>query len=379
MALIGANNTPLMLVGHAGREGTTFLFSGYDAGNSAGVNYGITFVGHVYTEDGKPHTINTSGASSLGWLANAVSLSNAGTIIKVGLAAVDVDNGPPARAVNVGNAITFDVSRTMLGNSGQITANSWQEHAPDAGSKTIANGDLVAFAIQMTASAGGYVNIGAGQTSLWGTTFPPSRPCATLFGTSGFVRIPTYPNCVITFADGSKGFFAGGLVYSIPRTLATWNNASAVKEYGNFIQMPFAAQIAGIEAGSTISGDTDFVLYSDPLGTPVAVRSVSVDGNAVSIAGMTSGRFMFSSPYIAKANEPLAVVIKPGATDSTCYYLTVAHASHQKAHSLGSGAYAINRDTGAFAAQNSGKDRFGIGLLVSAVPHHARPSFSLGI
>lgn len=378
MALIGANNTPLMLVGHAGREGTTNLFTTQSGGIISALTSYAAFVGHIYTEDGGAHTINTTGASSLGWLSGTVNHPNAGSTFTVGLANVDTASGPPVRPVNVGNVITFDVGRTIAGGNGEITANAWQEHVPSTGSKTIANGDLVAFAVQETARVGSdAVTVALGQRTL--SEVPMARPSVTVFSSS-FTQVQAYPNCTITFADGSKGFFMGSLVYSIPRTLQTWSNASATKEYGNFIQMPFAAEIAGIEVTSTISGDTDFVLYSDPLGTPVAVRSVSVAASAVNNnTAPAPGYFMFSSPYRAKANEQLAAIIKPGASNSTCFYLSMANASHQKAHSLGSRAYAINRDTGAFVAQNSGRDRFAIGLLVSAVPHHARPSFSLGI
>lgn len=56
-----------------------------------------------------------------------------------------------------------------------------------------------------------------------------------------------------------------------------------------------------------------------------------------------------------------------------------AAASHQSSES-GSNSYAINRNTGAFAAQISQKDRFGIGLLVGAFDTGGGGgSFSAGI
>lgn len=46
-------------------------------------------------------------------------------------------------------------------------------------------------------------------------------------------------------------------------------------------------------------------------------------------------------------------------------YKTFASSAHQAAES-GSNGYAINRNTGAFASQNSNLDRYGIGILVGA-------------
>jgi hypothetical protein len=40
--------------------------------------------------------------------------------------------------------------------------------------------------------------------------------------------------------------------------------------------------------------------------------------------------------------------------------------NHQNSEPLGTSCYAINRNTGAFAAQNSNKDRYTIGLYIGA-------------
>jgi hypothetical protein len=47
-------------------------------------------------------------------------------------------------------------------------------------------------------------------------------------------------------------------------------------------------------------------------------------------------------------------------------YKTFADANHENSEWLGTDCYAVSRNTGAFAAQNSNKDRFAIGLLVGA-------------
>jgi hypothetical protein len=169
------------------------------------------------------------------------------------------------------------------------------------------------------------------------------------------------------YSDGKLGFFYGGIVFDAGLSTQTWNSGSATKEYGNFIQLPFPAKIYGIISASNHAGDADIILYSDPLGTPVAEKTVSVDLNTVLSAANRWAEFLFPAPYSATASQPLAAIVKPtSATNITNQYVTMNSSSHQKSLSCGTNGYAVNRASGAFAAQNSSKDRFNIGLLVGA-------------
>lgn len=376
MALVALDGMPLVAIGMASRQAVPILANlgsvVLDAANEACI-----MVGQVFTEDGASHTIDTTGSSSLGWRTGSVTFANGGTTVKVGIAAVDLVAGPPARASNVADVITFDLSKSLTGGGGGIAATSWQEHVPDAGSKTIANGDLVAFCVQMTARGGAdsiAASIAAGIAS-------NARPSVTSFVGGTYSNPSQLPNVVITFSDGTLGFMWGGSVASVGNNTQTWNNTSGIKEYGNFIQMPVSAKAYGIVFGTGPDGNTDAVLYSDPLGTPVAENTVSVDLNT--IAGVGTTRLfaaLFPAPFSMAANTPYAAILKPtSATSISLQYKTFNAAAHQKAESLGTNAYAINRDTGAFAAQNSSKDRFTIGLLVGAFDHPARPTYALGL
>jgi hypothetical protein len=175
------------------------------------------------------------------------------------------------------------------------------------------------------------------------------------------------PNAVITFSDGKLGFFFGGVITTTTGNLAYYNNTSSPKEYGNFLKLPFPAKIYGIVAGAAVEADTDFVLYSDPLGTPVAERTFSLRGPNVGSVDFTGSYTvaLFPTPYISAANQPLAVIAKPTTSGNVGMpYFIFANANHQKSLTGGMNGYAVNRSSGAFAAQNSGKDRFAIGLLV---------------
>lgn len=324
-------------------------------------NEAIIMAGQVFTEDGGSHAINTTGSSALGWRSAGVTFANGGTVAKVGLADLDLSAGPPGRAAHASNVISFDVSADFTGGAGGITANAWQESVPTTGAKTVANGDFLAFAVQLTARAGAdsvVVACGAPGSN-------PAMPYVTAFQSSSYTLLAQVPNAVITFSDGVRGYFYGGYVAST-HTNQGWNNGSATKEYGNLIRLPFPAKAYGLIARGAFSGDTDLVLYSDPLGTPAAEKTVSVDLNIVGTASDAPICVMFPSPFTLNANTPYGAIFKPtSVTSITAQYKTYGNAAHQTSESGGDG-YAINRASGAFAQQNSGLDRFGIGLLIGA-------------
>lgn len=376
MALVALDGTPLVMVGAAERGGVCSVVSltttTIDATNEAAI-----MVGRILTADQGSHTIDTTGSSSIGWRSSTLTFANAGTTVKVGLAAVDAAAGPPVRAANASDVITFDVSKSLTGGGGGITANAWQEHVPDTGTKTIANGDLVAMCIQMTARGGAdAVNIQCAEL-LSASTRRPSVTDFTGGSYSGTTRIP---NAVITFSDGVLGYFWGGYVATTGLSNTAWNNTSATKEHGNLLQFAYPQKVYGVVAWAAIGGDADLVLYSDPLGTPVAEKSVSIDLNAVAAATAGLYRELFPSPFVLKANTPYAIVFKPTtATNITAPLLILNSSAHQTAWNNGANGYAVNRNTGAFAAQNSSKDRYAIGLLVGAFEHGVSPTYALGI
>jgi hypothetical protein len=365
MSLVALDGTPLVAIGQPfipgsvlGLPGATSLLQ--DAAKEACIMHG-----HIITDDGGSHTIDTTGSSSLGWRAGAVTLANAGTTFKVGLAALDTANGPPARAANASDVITLDVSGSYT-SAAAPTANAWNQKVPDSGTKTIANGDLVAFCTQMTARGGADAVNTSNGTGVVGVP----RPGVTGFVGGSYADAGTPPNAVITFSDGHLGWFYGGAVFATASTGQSFNN-TGTNEYGNLFQLPFPVKIYGLYAACNVAGDTDFVLYSDPLGTPASAKSVSVDLNVISTSQARYSSYLFASPYTTTANKPVAAIVKPtSATSVQFVYKTYNAAAHQVTEMCGTNGYAVNRASGAFAAQNSSKDRFAIGLLVGAFQTH---------
>ncbi len=340
-----------------------------DAAKEASIVYG-----HVVTADGGSHTIDTSGSSSLQWRTAAVTFANAGTTVVVGLAAMDTSTGPPGRAVNSTDTITFDVSRSITGGGGGITANAWQTNVPTSGSKTIANGDYLAFAVQMTTRGGADSVIHAGtiQGNNW------HLPGATNYTGGSYATGQMSPSVIIVFSDGTLGWFYTAEVAS-SFTTRTFNSGSSPNEYGQLYSLPFPARISGVFGWIDPDADCDFVLYSDPLGTPSAQKTVSLDANTG--ATSTPRRFwaLFPSYYDVAANTPIAAVFKPGASNISAYLKTLGSATHRVTDSSGTSSYGVSRSSGAFADANSSLDHYYIGLLLSGFEHGVWPTYAVGM
>jgi hypothetical protein len=364
MTLQAITGMPIIAVGHANRLGSNAMASALTNNAIAATNDAVMMIGKVHWEDGGSHTIDTTGSSSIQWRTGTATFANAGTTVKVGVSAVDATNGPPVRAVNSSNLITFDVAAVFTGGGGGITASAWQTSVPTTGSKTIANGDLVAVSMQMTVKAGSdSVNVSA--TNMQISSMQPTL--STITFTSSYSNTLAVPNCVLVASDGTRGYIFGGFIAS-SLTSQSWSNTSAKVEYGNILRFPFPTRAYGIIGGGNLAVDTNLILYGTPLGTPSALATIAAKAVQVGQQASTNDfRSMFASPVDLSANTDYGIIAAPqSASNTTMIYKSYNDANHQNSDWLGTDCYAINRASGAFASQNSNKDRFAIGLLVGA-------------
>ncbi len=369
MSLVSLGGMPLLMLGIAGRQGAV-TFPSLSSAVLDAVNEALIGYGQLYWADGGTHTVDTTGSSSIGYRITSGSgyvMADAGTTIKVGIAAVDTTAAIPARAVNVADVITFDVFRSSAGNSGDFATSTWNRFVPTSGTKTIVHGDLIAIAVQMTARGG----VDVFNAQYCSAEYTPASPAVTTFVGGAYSAPGALPNFEVIASDGTKGWFFGTCLVTDSLPTITWSNASSPSEYANYINLPFPVRVHGLILGSGTTGDWDATLYSDPLGTPVLERSYSVDANTV--ADSTGNRYLpllLSSPYDVKANTPIAVGMKP-TTATTVNAMYVDQESglsiDQAAYTLGNNCYAITRSggTGAFAAFSSQTRRFNFGVLVS--------------
>jgi hypothetical protein len=367
MALINIPGMPQVLIGagwNAKRDGAPAATSIIlDATNEASI-----FIGHMVTSDGGSHTLNTTGSSSIGWQTGTSTWANTGSTLVVGVASADTSAGPPGRAANSSDVITFDVSASYTGGTG-ITTGSWHASVPTTGTKTIANGDLVAICHQLTARGGAdVVRVVANSTEA------QHLPLVTSFTGGSYAASVSTPDCIITFSDGALGYFFGTDVFSTIST-RTWNSGSAQAEYGQLFQMPFGMKVSGLYGWVDPDADFDLVLYSDPLGTPVAEKTVSLDANVM--VGASGRRFsiLFPSPYLVRPNQPIVAAFKPGGSNISTYYKTFNDAAHRITDPYGTAGYGVQRTSGAFSDSNSSLDNYFVGLTASAFEQPATPTY----
>ncbi|MGX1323863.1 hypothetical protein AB7M17_007316 [Bradyrhizobium sp. USDA 377] len=331
--------------------------------NINAANLAVVMIGQVWWDDHASHTVDTTGSSAIGWRSGSGIFANSGTTLKVGIASVDTSNGPTGRPSNSAGVISYDVVASILGNSGLVTSNAWIESVPTSGTRTIAHNELIAVCWQLTSRAGSDAVL---IRSIGNAGFSNGIPSFCIYNGSSFSGQSLMPNCVIRASDGTRGYLIGASVASSSSS-QSWNNTSTTKEYANVIQVPYACKAYGVVHYSNVGGDVDYVLYEDPFGTPTVRASVSVDANTVGTSSLASYPLMFTTGFgfTLSANTPYAIAMKPTtATNVSLSYLTFGNVAHHTSVPGGDNGYAVSRNTGAFAAQNSQLDRYFLGLCV---------------
>ena len=337
----------------------------------------LVYCANIITSDGAPHTIDTTGSSSITWRTGTTGYNTAGSgsVFKVGLATVDTAAGPPMRAVNVADAITYDVSKTIPGAVGAIPSVSTQVSVPDAGSKTIANGDFVAICFEFVTRGGTDVVRVVAATSV-----ATNRPGGTFISdVKAYSEGVNVANVIITFSDGALGY-CYGCDYLATLVTRTWNSSSSPSEYGQLFQMPFGMKVSGLYGWADPDANFDMVLYSDPLGTPVAERTVFLDAHVAIGASARRWTVLFPSPYSVKPNQPIVAAYKPGATSISAYNKTISNAAYRITDAYGTTGYGVQRTgTGAFSDAGSSLQHYYIGLMASAFEEYpVQPTYALG-
>lgn len=290
--------------------------SGGQVLNAAGYSHGL--VGKLYIEGGGSKTLSAAGGGKILWrVAGSLTFANAGTNIRVGIN--DVTSG----GLEDG---THDVYRDVVGGSGELSANSQVSSTMSSGSKTMADGDLVAFVIEMTARGGAdtvtpAIVGSANSVNVVGnpTTFFPYQ---TRDGGSGPAKLQlgnAQLYCEIQFDDGTVGWIYGAKPplpgTAVSGTTLTFSSSSTPDEYAMLFRSPFRFTLSGIRAllnGIATTDTFEIIVYSDPTGTPVAEVTDAVDPN---IVGNNSGSFAYahrlSSPFTVEKDTWYAVAFRP--------------------------------------------------------------------
>lgn len=346
------------------------------------------YIGRVRWSDGGSHTIDTTGSSAIYMHTTATAVfDDVSSIMHIGIQDVDVTTGHPARpdlAYDVHAVVTTAANTTPA----LTTVSSLVKAVPTAGTKTIANGALVAVLATFDTRAGsdsvGFMrgfghNGGAGGD----TVFPMASSLTTgSWATSSFA-----PCVLLVASDGTFGTIDGSNFIG-ESTTATYNDSSGTDEYGQIFQVPFACKVDGFTfSGGLASATSDFQydLTSDPTGTPASLISGPVAVPAESVGGvLTAGasyNFMFPSEITLAANTDYCISVKAtGAGNVTMYGITLPDANARALFPGGTNTRGATRNGGSGAYTASTTVIRAIAVRISSIdfPSGGGTYFSVG-
>lgn len=328
-------------------------------------------------------TFSTATPSAISWLPGAsITFADDGAtdpILSIGLkkTTIDFTNGPPARATLA--VAGFDVYRQLVGGTDTITSTTWRSDVMAAGSNTsCTHGDFICIAFHLDKPGAGAQSIKVrGGTP---TVAVPNTPTATLV-TSGptYTATAVHPNLIITFSDGTIGWLEGAVVFTATSAATVGNGVI----YANILQLPMDCQIDAVAAILNLNGTTtnaDLGIWSDPLGTPASLKTMSIDAQAVSASAARMVQRTFDSQASISKNTNYAVGVKQNsATNITIGAYDVSAGAHFQANGLDANCYAATSTGGAaFSQLVSGTRRAAVWVRISAVdvPSSVAPMLS---
>jgi len=317
----------------------------------------VCYVGTIILENpnASAKTISAAGGGSITWRTGTVTNANAGTTFDVGIQDVSTATAP-----SQGDGV-YDVKATYSG-AGALASNTAYTTTMSSGSKSITNGQMICVSFTMSARGGtDSVVIANSYGDYLGNA--QLLPAVTKGTTGSFVRTSNaLPNCYIKFDDGTIGWFYGAYYTNVGTTSFLFNSGTGTAdEYGNLIQVPYTFEASGVSVvvySASSSADYEVILYTDPLGTPTAVRTLTVDATQIAVtSSLSPANIAFTTPYKLKANTPYALTVRPTtANNLQVSYIDPANAAAAKTVGVGNQFYAVRRldNTGAFSDYNGG-------------------------
>lgn len=233
--------------------------------NAAGESVAIVGRLRLQSSASGSKTISTSGGK-IWWRPGGLTFASGSTNIRVGIQDVDATTG-----LEDG---TFDVYADHVGGSGTLTNNVFNKSAMGTGSKTIANGDIIAIVVEMTArGASDSVQPHIAPPLVYDAAFTiMGFPYGTV-DTGTLSKAATAALvALIEFDDGTMGWIdAMGMPLATNAASLTYNSGSSPDEYASCFTMPMTLEICGYSIVRTTNDAVapSIAFYQDPFGTPV--------------------------------------------------------------------------------------------------------------
>lgn len=305
----------------------------------------VAHMGYVHIDGTGTKACTAAGGCSVQWLTGAVTWATANSAIVVSLQNLSTSTVP------LQTDGTADVSNTLVQGTDSLAATTWittDFDADDGDGISLANGDLIGINWKMTVRNGAdsvVINTPAAAAS---THIP-----GVSVNTGAWATVSgAMPNAIITFDDGTLGWIDGSIVYSVAAA-ASYTTATTPDEPAICFYNPIRARIDALWGviRQTAGADAEYVLYSNPLGSPSAMVTVTLDeDNSIDNSSIRQKVSKLASEYTLERGWYAVSLRATTANTVQTFEYTVASNSHLKAWG-GVNAYFCGRSdqTGAFS------------------------------
>lgn len=269
----------------------------------------VALIGKIYLEwgPGSSKTISSAGWK-IRWRAWSVTFANASTNVRIWIqdvAATGIED------------TTYDVYVDYVWWGGGITANAEQLSSMSNGTKTITHLDTVAVIFEMTARWGtDTVSVTTFSSNISKNGSTVIFPYRTNDTGSGPAKNGFWLWFAIEFDDGTLGWM---YPWSI---IPWWNSSSSLiidwsstpDEWAVLFKLPFPCTINWwyLVVGNIATTDNfEIVFYSDPLWTPTAIETLTIDPDFTGSAASISPYTFNLTEYNLAANTWYAFAARP--------------------------------------------------------------------
>lgn len=309
----------------------------------------LAFCGKILLSSGPGTSKTLDNTGKIHWRTGSVTFANGSTNLRIGI------QDPTSTGIN-DDSWASEPQADLVGGTDTITANVVNTTPIESGSRSISYGDHVCVVLELT-GRGGADSVGIFRHNVNGLI-----PYIAHDTGSGPAVVSGLPMVAIEFGDGTLGYFTAESFPYVYEASSSFGTGSTPDEHALVFQFPCEVSIVGLFGDlSGIAGndDVEFLLYSNPLGTPVAERTVALDVSAFGTGGGGSAKLDHSiTAYTLPANTKAAVGMRPTTANSVGYMrlnFNSGNGNLRKATTLGTNWSLCTRsdNAGAFGSEDT--------------------------
>jgi hypothetical protein len=282
--------------------------------------------GYLHLEGGSgTKTLSAAGGGSIIVIAISSTFATASTEIRVGLEDIASTSLPDT---------TQDVYGAKIAGTDTITASAYNTFAMTSGTKTVSHGDRLAVTIRMPTRAG------ADAVAFGSQTWLPHyfiNHSGLPYGVNNGTTANDFLWAFLQFDDGTTGWIKGTPIFTaVNGTIAgTLDAGDSPDEYcGTFtVSVPTQIEYIGwaVEDDNAAGEDYELILYSDPLGTPVALQTVAVDADAITFeSASVHWVWVKITATTLQPGTTYGIAFRPTAGSFTIYWIEFSSSANEK-------------------------------------------------